>query len=117
MSGINLEPYFHPMNGPLQKANLDQVKVISKPVKIHLAGHHVYNKTKSVPDPLLGPTIFPNITSVRRESAPHVPLPTYNQNIPKQHLCLIQADSTFRQKQTRFNISSSFVTLFGFTGG
>ncbi len=31
---------------------------------------------------------------------------------PKQRSCLIQADSTFRQIQTRFNIFSSFVMGF-----
>ncbi len=32
--------------------------------------------------------------------------------VPKQRSCLIQADSTFRQIQTRFNICSSFVKGF-----
>ncbi len=32
--------------------------------------------------------------------------------VPKQRSCLIQADSTFRQIQTRFNICSSFVMGF-----
>ncbi len=32
--------------------------------------------------------------------------------LPKQRSCLIQADSTFRQIQTRFNMRSSFVMEF-----